>query len=455
MSNQRKSQRQKARNAFEAKAIWDACTHVCDDVDVQDWIDRQGGYRQYSEVRALPQAVTSDLLWHQNLNTTWFNEGHRLVLPTWEIDGSFAGITARRVHDRLQREGRISWLWVTTEFNQHKMMFLADSAARACMATPNGKHAEHCTVNVVFLHTDYLRLLSSGATCVVMALAKAWTKDMVARFGERVHFKLHGNDEPNGREKTLALIKSFEDAFHSIATNSMSMGKVQLFGRSKSRPESQRSLPWSAPPDLLDDDPPAIFDEPDLDDDPPPPALAKLTPTQNPQAVSAEPPRPDISKIQRRRQAHQLADGTLIAACDVVQQNIYLPPELKQEVEDFRAGAGERISDFFCLAATARLAQRRGVEQQSVLAPSPPPALPARADIPTLVAELLRASTESDDESRARMDRLRYSPRSRFQFTTNVGERLDRYLAERQVPKSQGRDAWLALNDLLDKVLPP
>lgn len=452
MSNQRKSLRQRARNAFEAKVIWDACAHVCDDADVQDWIDRQGGYRDFSEVRALPQSVTSNLLWHRNLETRWFNEGHRCILPTWEIDGSFAGIAARQVHDRLQREGRPGYLWVTTEFNQHQMMFLADSVARACLATPIGKHAKHCTVNVVFLHTDYLRLLSSGATCVVMALAKAWTKDMVARFGERVHFKLHGNDEPNGREKTLALIKSFEDAFRSIATNSMSMGKVQLSGRSKSRPESQRNLPWSAPPDLIDDDPPDIFDEPDLDDDPPPPpVLVKPIPTQKPQSVSAEPPRPAISQSLRKRQTRQLADGTLIPACDVVQQNIYLPPELKQEVEDFRAGTGERISDFFCAAATARLAQWRGVEQSSL--PFPP--TPARTDIPTLVTELLRASTESDDESRARMDKLRYSPRSRFQFTTNVGERLDRYLAAHQVPKSQGRDAWLALNDLLDKVLPP
>lgn len=450
MSEQRKSQRQRARNAFEAKAIWNACTHVCDDVDVQDWIDRQGGYRQYSEVRALPQDVTSDLLWHQNFHTTWFNEGHRLILPTWEIDGSFAGIAARRVHDRLQREGRISWRWVTTEFNQHEMMFLADSVARACMATPIGKHADHCTVNVVFLHTDYLRLLSSGATCVVMALAKAWTKDMVARFGERVHFRLHGNDEPKGREKTLALIKSFEDAFRSIATNSMSMEKVHPFGRSKARAESQPNLPWPAPPDLLDEEPPSL-----LDDDPPPPILVKPTPAQKPQAVSAQPVRPAISKSLRKRKGRLLADGTRTGAREVIQQNIYLPPELKHEMEVFRAANGEQISDFFCAAAAARLAQWRGVKQSSPPALSPSPALPVSADIPTLVAKLLRASTESDDESRARMDKLRYSPRSRFQFTTNVGERLDRYLAEHQVPKSQGRDAWLALNDLLDKVLPP
>lgn len=443
MNSQRKASRQKARNAFEAKAIWDACTHVCDDADVRDWIDRQGGYRQYSEVRALPQSVTSDLLWHQNFNTTWFNEGHRLILPTWEIDGSFAGIAARRVHDRLQREGRISWRWVTTEFNQHEMMFLADSVARACMATPIGKHAEHRTVNVVFLHTDYLRILSSGATCVVMALAKAWTKDMVARFGERVHFKLHGNDEPKGREKTLSLIKSFEDAFRSIATNSMSIEKVQPFGRSKARAENQPNLPWYPPPDLLDEEPPL-----DLLDDEPPPALVKSVPTQKPQSVSAQPLRPAISRSLRKRKGRQLADGTRDGARDVIQQNIYLPPELKQEMEAFRAARGEQISEFFCAAATARLAQERGLKQ------SPPPP-PAHTDIPTLVTELLRASTESDDESRARMDKLRYAPRSRFQFTINVGERLDRYLAAHQVPKSQGRDAWLALNDLLDKVLPP
>lgn len=281
-----------------------------------------------------------------------------------------------------------------------------------------------------------------------MTLADAWTKDMIARFGRNVHFKLHDNYERMTREKTVSLIKSFEAAFNSIKCGTMSMEIVPPNGQSKLRDERQNVLNFVPPPDLLD--------EPDLDDDPPPPpVLVKPTPTQKPQAVSAEPLRPDISKIQRRRQAHQLADGTLIAACDVVQQNIYLPPELKQEVEDFRAGAGERISDFFCLAATARLAQRRGVEQSSVLAPSQPPALPARADIPTLVAELLRASTESDDESRARMDKLRYAPKSRFQFTVSVGERLDRYLAAHQVPKSQGRDAWLALNDLLDKVLPP
>jgi hypothetical protein len=447
MSEQRKSPRQRALNASQAKAIWDACTHVFDDVDVADWTKRHGGYHNYSETRALPQDVTSNLLWHRNFKATWFEEGHKFILPTWEIDGSFAGIAARQVYVRNR-----TTLWVTTEFNQHQMMFLADSVARACMATPIEKHAKHCTVNVVFLHTDYLRLLSSGATCVVMALAKAWTKDMVARFGERVDFKLHGNDEPKGLDKTLALIKSFEDAFRSIATNSMSMKKEQPFGRSESRSKSQRSLPWSAPPDLLDYDPPYIFNEPDLDDDPPPPALAKLTPTQNPQAVSAEPLRPAISRSLRKRKGRQLADGTRDGARDVIQQNIYLPPELKQEMEAFRAARGEQISEFFCAAATARLAQERGLEQ---LPPPPPPPPPAHTDIPTLVTELLRASTESDDESRARMDRLRYSPRSRFQFTTNVGERLDRYLAERQVPKSQGRDAWLALNNLLDKVLPP
>lgn len=445
MSEQRKSPRQRALNASQAKAIWDACTHVFDDVDVADWTKRHGGYHNYSEVRALPQDVTSNLLWHRNFDTTWFEEGHKFILPTWEIDGSFAGIAARQVYVRDR-----TTLWVTTEFNQHQMMFLADSVARACMATPIGKHAEHCTVNVVFLHTDYLRLLSSGATCVVMALAKAWTKDMVARFGERVDFKLHGNNEPRGLDKTLALIKSFEDAFRSIATNSMSMKKEQPFGRSESRSKSQRSLPWSAPPDLLYDDPPDIFDEPDLDDDPPPPVLVKLTPTQKPQAVSAQPLRPAISRSLRKRKGRQLADGTRDGARDVIQQNIYLPPELKQEMEAFRAARGEQISEFFCAAATARLAQERGLDQSP-----PPPPPPAHTDIPTMVTELLRASTESDDESRARMDRLRYSPRSRFQFTTNVGERLDRYIAERQVPKSQGRDAWLALNDLLDKVLPP
>lgn len=446
MNSQRKASRQKARNAVAAKQIWDACIHVNDDADVRDWIDRQGGYRQYSEVRALPQSVTSDLLWHQNFNTTWFNEGHRLILPIWEIDGSFAGIGARRVHDRLQREGRISWRWVTTEFNQHERMFLADSVARACMATPIGKHAGHRTVNVVFLQTDYLRILSRGATCVVMALVKAWTKDMVARFGERVHFKLHGNDEPKGREKTVSLIKSFEAAFNSIKCGTMSMEIVPPNGQSKPLDKLQSALNFVPPPDLLDEEPPDL-----LDDEPPTPVLVKPTPTQKPQAVSAQTLRPAISRSLRRRKGRQLADGTRDGARDVIQQNIYLPPELKQQMEDFRAARGEQISEFFCAAAIARLAQERGLEQS----PPPSPLPPAHTDIPTLVTELLRASTESHEEKRTRMDKLRYAPRSRFQFTINVGERLDRYLAAHQVPKSQGRDAWLALNDLLDRVLPP
>ncbi len=451
MNSQRKASRQKAQNAFEAKAIWDACTHVCDDAVVRDWIDRQGGYHQYSEVRALPQSVTSDLLWHKNFDTTWFNEGHRLILPTWEINGSFAGIAARRVHDRLQREGRVSWLWVTTEFNQHEMMFLADSVARACMATPIGEHAEHCTVNVVFLHTDYLRLLSSGATCVVMALAKAWTKDMVARFGSRVHFELHGNDEPKGREKTLFLIKSFEDAFRSIATNSMSMEIVPPNGQSKPLDKRQSALNFVPPPDLLDEEPPPDL----LDEEPPPPVLVKPIPTQKEQAVNAQPVRPVTSKSLRKRKGRLLADGTRIGAGEVIQQNIYLPPELKQEMEAFRAASGEQISDFFCAAAAARLARLRGVEQPSPLKLSPLPALPSNADIPTLVAELLRASTESDDGKRERLAQLCYLPQSRFQFSVNVGLRLRKYCEANAVPKTGVRGQWLALDDLLDKVLPP
>ena len=278
-----------------------------------------------------------------------------------------------------------------------------------------------------------------------MTLADAWTKDMIARFGRNVHFKLHDNYERVTREKTVSLIKSFDAAFNSIKCGTMSMEIVPPNGQSKLRDERQNVLNFVPPPDLLDELPPDL-----LDDEPPPPVLVKLTPTQKPQAVSAQPLRPAISRSLRKRKGRQLADGTRDGARDVIQQNIYLPPELKQEMEAFRAARGEQISEFFCAAATARLAQERGLEQSP-----PPPPPPAHTDIPTLVAELLRASTESDDESRARMDRLRYSPRSRFQFTTNVGERLDRYLAERQVPKSQGRDAWLALNDLLDKVLPP
>jgi hypothetical protein len=435
-----------AKNANAAWEVWQSCLHANKDPGVRDWLAGYGGISNFHEVRALPSKTVPRWKWltdRKPAGTTWYSEGYRVVFPLWELDGSFAGILARRVRSQAP-------LCLTSEYGYHGKWFLADVYARSDIAQHGRASGDSYVANITFLPTDYLRLLGQCARVVVMTLADAWTKDMIARFGRNVHFKLHDNYERMTREKTVSLIKSFEDAFNSIKRGTMSMEIVPPNGQSKLRDERQNVLNFVPPPDLLDDDPPAIFDEPDLGDDPPPPALAKLTPTQKPQAVSAQPLRPAISRSLRKRKGRQLADGTRDGARDVIQQNIYLPPELKQEMEAFRAARGEQISEFFCAAATARLAQERGLEQSP-----PPPPPPAHTDIPTLVTELLRASTESDDEARARMDRLRYSPRSRFQFTTNVGERLDRYIAERQVPKSQGRDAWLALNDLLDKVLPP
>ena len=431
---------QKAKNANAAKMVWESCLHASKDSDVRNWLASYGGISSAHEVRALPSKTDPRWKWltyRKRAGTTWYSEGYRVVFPLWELDGSFAGILARRVRGQAP-------LCLTSEYGYHGKWFLADVHARSCIAQHGRASGDSYVANITFLPTDYLRLMGQCATVIVMTLADAWTKDMIARFGRNVHFKLHDNYEPMTREKTVSLIKSFEAAFNSIKCGTMSMEIVPPNGQSKPRDERQSALNFVPPPDLLDELPPDL-----LDDEPPPPVLVKPTPTQKPQTVSAQPLRPAISRSLRKRKGRLLADGTRAGAREVIQQNIYLPPELKQEMEAFRTANGEQISDFFCAAAAARLAQWRGVEQPS------PPALPANADIPTLVAELLRASTESDDGKRERLAQLCYLPQSRFQFSVNVGLRLRKYCEANAVPKTGVRGQWLALDDLLDKVLPP
>lgn len=342
-----------AKNAHAAKEVWDLCINVNNDRDVRKWLALHGcaGYSDFHEIRALPNSATPHWLTRRN-QSTYYTEGYRVVFPLWEIDGSFSGFMARRIHG----EGP---LCLNSEYGYHRQTFLADAAARTCMKWNGMPKNERYIVNVAFLPTDYLRLLSRGTSSVVMSLADAWTKNMIVRFGKNVHFKLHNNDEPKTLAKTRALIESFQSAFQTIKGNGLTMEIVQPDGRKRANADRQPMLKFVPPPDILDEEPPP-----------------------------------------------ETTNATKVAAVS-----------------------------------------QRFVEQK--------PAPVAKPDVPSLVVELLRESVESHEEKRTRMDKLRYSPKSRFQFTVSVGERLDRYLAAHQVPKSQGRDAWLALNDLLDKVLPP